>query len=88
MPAPASLPNRSAGTTALTTIVTLAPAGSEASVAVRKSVELIVAESKVLDATLQLSRSASGNWSVTTTFVAGPAPVLETVMVKDAVSPG
>src|SRR5881397_4068686 len=87
LPAPV-LPNRSAGTTALTTTVTLAPAGSDASVAVRKSVELIVAESKVLEATPQLSRSGSGNWSVTTTFVAGPAPVLETVMVKEAVSPG
>ena len=34
------------------------------------------------------SRSASGSWSVTTTLVAGPAPALVTVMVKEAVSPG
>ena len=41
-----------------------------------------------LEVTLQVSRSGSGSWSVTTTLVAGPAPVLVTVMVKDAVSPG
>src|SRR3954469_5557205 len=85
---PPSLPNTSGGTTALTTIVTVAPAGRLASVAVRKSVGLTDAASNVLDATPQVSRSASGNWSVTETLVAGPAPVLETVMVNDAVSPG
>src|SRR3954469_9708714 len=68
---PPSLPNRSNGIRALTTIVAVAPAGTLASVAVRKSVELTDAVSNVLDVTDQLSRSASGNWSVTTTLVAG-----------------
>ena len=44
--------------------------------------------SNVVDVTVQVSRSAAGNWSVTTTLVAGPAPVLVTVMVNEAVSPG
>ncbi len=43
---------------------------------------------KVLEVTIQVSMSASGSWSVMTTLMAVPAPGLETLMVKEAVSPG
>ena len=78
----------SRGIAALTVTDSLAPAGRVALLAVRKSPVLIEAVSKVQEATVQVSWSAAGNWSVTWTLVAGPAPSLVTVMVKEAVSPG
>src|SRR5262249_16031004 len=87
-PPPPDEPKISKGITALTVMVTVVPAGKVALLAVRKSPLLIEDTSKVLEATVQVSWSAAGNWSVTRTFVAGPAPSLLTVMVNEAVSPG
>src|SRR5262245_32886444 len=81
-------PKTSNGTRALTVIDVVAPATRGELTAVRKSSSLIDAVSKVLESTRHVNTAPADNWSVTITPVAGPAPVLLTVMVKDAVSPG
>src|SRR5262245_606545 len=80
----------SSGITASTLTDAVAPAARVALLAVRRSPVLIEVVPKVLvpGGRVQVSWSAAGSWSVTETLVAGPAPVLETVMVREAVSPG
>src|SRR5207253_9060138 len=87
-PVPESDPKIVRGITAATVTEALAPAARLALLAVRRSPALTVAVPKLLEVTVQVSRSGSGSWSVTTTLLAGPAPSLLTVMVKEAVSPG
>src|SRR5205809_4997487 len=88
LPVPPSVPKMSKGTTALTVIEAVAPPARLELLAVRKPLELIEDEPNVLEATHQVSKVASGSWSVTSTLLAGPAPVFDTVMGKEAVSPG
>src|SRR5262249_6780361 len=79
-------PKEFAGTRALTVIVAVTPPAREAAVPVSLgfagllvSMEVV----KLMEVALQFSRllGSSGNTSVTTTLVAVPAPVFETVMV-------
>src|SRR5438128_1182563 len=76
------------GITALTMMETLEPAARVALLAVRKSPELSEAESNPSNEEIVQGNAGSGSWSVTTMPLAAPAPVFETVMVKEAVSPG
>src|SRR5262249_20140405 len=85
---PAVLPKMPRGTTARTVIVAVGPAGRGASVAVSSPPLLMEPLKAPVYTAVQVNSLGSGRLSVTTTLVAGPAPVFETVIVKEAVSPG
>src|SRR5262249_46230368 len=87
------VPKKFRGTRALTVIEMLAPPARLALSAVSNSLGLIEEVSKPfgsVESTYQASwlLASSGSWSVRWTLRAVPAPVLLTVMVKEAVWPG